>query len=1017
MKSLTISISLILISIFSFSQEIFFKHYTVNDGLPSDKIRALHKDSRGYLWVGTNSGVSMFDGRDFVNYSMADGLCGQKIWSITEDGHGNMWFGSYGNGLSIFDGQSFTNIDTSSGLPSNEVRCLDYFPECDLVFVGTENGAVYHKDRSFTGVNMCIEEEFTPRVMDFDILNDKILIALYSAPQKYSTFLFDPKTGEVKGYDVGPSGNENLAHKGPNVSKLFVSSDEKLYCSIDRLGFRALSDNKTDYLGLGQVFGITEDKSNNIWVSAWVDELGMNGGGLFKLQDGQIRDISKLLGLDNDVGWSVLYDEDFDAIWYGSYKNGLFFIPKTIFNYELKQTIGLNEIKINDLLFDVHGNFWMTTYDTIYCRTKQNKVLKYSRDVLGKYEDEIKRYGFSSIKKDKKNNLFIAGPRFSLYKFDENLSPEYFGRSSAYFDFDEENNHHGGDMWSYVVAVRKNFYSNFQDIEVLGSDNKQIRAINTVESNGEEVWVGSMYEGLFVYTDIDYRFLNKDYDFLSTDIKAICFDKDKNAIVGSNNGEVYFLDYVGDSLIHFATVNEKNGLEGNTIRWLCMGLNNNLFIGTEKGINILKVDSLLLKNKIDLCFFNSEEGLYDYTGNNATLDTEGNILIGTDYKLIRIDYEKLCNNGPHLSKVFFSGIRFINADIIPETNTWSGMMPDKYKIPHKDNYFEIRFDRINFLNSDKDIFRIKLRGLDEAWSEWSKESKVVYTGLNPGKYKLEVECKNLSSGITYKGDSFAFSILPPWYRTWWFYCIVLVVIIIAIRSYIVIRTSRIRKKEERKSEINHKISQLETKALQAQMNPHFTFNAITSIQNYILDKDVDSALKYLSDFSRIIRMTLDNVNKDFISIAEEIEYLKYYLSIERMRFDEKFKELFEVDNKIDEHIVLIPPMILQPFVENAIHHGLMPKGGGIVRLEFKKKDDNTLRCIVEDNGIGRQKENGYKNFHKSMGSAIAKDRIEYFNKNSQGENKYSLKFIDLNDANGKARGTRVVIDLPLKYNH
>lgn len=309
-----------------------------------------------------------------------------------------------------------------------------------------------------------------------------------------------------------------------------------------------------------------------------------------------------------------------------------------------------------------------------------------------------------------------------------------------------------------------------------------------------------------------------------------------------------------------------------------------------------------------------------------------------------------------------------------------------------------------------------MKGLDKNWSEWSTERKVIYTGLEPGNYQLDIECMNISNGKLTKNSAFYIKVMPPWYRNWWFVAGLIIIVILSIHFYIRSRTKRIKKAEERKSEISHKISQLETKALQVQMNPHFTFNAITSLQNYILDNNVDLALKYLSDFSRIIRMTLDNVNREFISIGEEIEYLKYYLSIERMRFDEKFSEVIQLDEKLDGQSVMLPPMILQPFVENAIHHGLMPRGGGIVKIAFRKKDEKSLRCIVEDNGIGRRNNNGNNNFHKSMGSNIARDRIDYFNTNTEENTSYGIRFVDLCDKNDKPKGTRVVIDLPLKYN-
>lgn len=191
--------------------------------------------------------------------------------------------------------------------------------------------------------------------------------------------------------------------------------------------------------------------------------------------------------------------------------------------------------------------------------------------------------------------------------------------------------------------------------------------------------------GLYVYSDSTYYSLNKTYDFLSHNIMAICFDRNGNAMVGSNNGEVYFLDYQNDSLMHYYTLSSKNGLHGNTIRWLEMGSENDLWIGTEKGINVLNSDSIFLNVIPVICFFDHEEGFSDYTGNNAATDRNGNIWVGTDHRLIRIDAKNRYRFFTYNTEVNISEIYFINSKSRSNLNLLLDNFPED--IPYKDSYF------------------------------------------------------------------------------------------------------------------------------------------------------------------------------------------------------------------------------------------------------------------------------------------------------------------------------------------
>jgi LytS/YehU family sensor histidine kinase len=208
-------------------------------------------------------------------------------------------------------------------------------------------------------------------------------------------------------------------------------------------------------------------------------------------------------------------------------------------------------------------------------------------------------------------------------------------------------------------------------------------------------------------------------------------------------------------------------------------------------------------------------------------------------------------------------------------------------------------------------------------------------------------------------------------------------------------------------------------ALLAQMNPHFLFNSLNSIDSYIIRNESGKASEYLNNFARLMRLILQNSRSNYISLKDELEALDLYLQMESLRFRDKFQYRIHVDETLDAASVVIPPMLIQPYVENAIWHGLMHKkdgGCGVVEIHISQDRENNLVCIVRDNGIGRVRAEAIKaqnpgNRKKSMGMQITRDRIEMINKlyNSSTE----VKITDLVDAEGQPAGTEVRLVIPI----
>jgi sensor histidine kinase YesM len=231
------------------------------------------------------------------------------------------------------------------------------------------------------------------------------------------------------------------------------------------------------------------------------------------------------------------------------------------------------------------------------------------------------------------------------------------------------------------------------------------------------------------------------------------------------------------------------------------------------------------------------------------------------------------------------------------------------------------------------------------------------------------------------------------------------------------KINQVKKEEKIKSDFTQKIAEIEMKALRSQMNPHFIFNSLNSIQKYILKNDAFAASQYLTKFSKLIRLILDHSNQNYIALNSEIELLKLYIEIEDLRFDKQFDYDLQVDSLLETVNILIPSMIIQPYIENAIWHGLLHKETkGKLLLSFTKSTENCIKVIIEDNGIGREKALELKSKQllkkKSYGIQITQDRISILN---QTEDKATIcNIFDLKDKNNKATGTRIELIIPIK---
>jgi sensor histidine kinase YesM len=271
-----------------------------------------------------------------------------------------------------------------------------------------------------------------------------------------------------------------------------------------------------------------------------------------------------------------------------------------------------------------------------------------------------------------------------------------------------------------------------------------------------------------------------------------------------------------------------------------------------------------------------------------------------------------------------------------------------------------------------------------------------------------------------EGISLTIVIRPPWWRTWMFRLALVLFIGTAIWGIIITRVRIIRRKHEVERKmltIEKQIFELEQKALRLQMNPHFIFNSLNAIQNFVLSNDTDKAVNYLAKFSHLMRMILANSTASLITLKDELKALTYYIDLEKLRFDDRFDYQIIRDPGVDEEFVEIPPMLFQPYVENAIIHGLVnsPRRG-MLEIAIQRLSPGVLQCSIKDNGIGREKaieirnRSGIKRQPKGM--IITQERIEIYNR--QNRKSFAVRITDLKDEKGEPAGTRVEFTIQYK---
>ncbi len=1009
-----------------YSQSYFSENITTADGLPGNAIRSIYQDSRGCIWIGTDSGLSCWDGENYSIYNTLNGLAGNKVWYIDEDKFGNLWFACFGGGLSKFDGEKFTSYTNNDGLVDNSVRVVKYCSEYDCIAIGTNNSISILKDTTF--YNFTAENNsLLKNVIITGILEKDSSIYFYDFSKVHYRIKFENKDPFINRVE-----NDLINNYG--ISSAYQANNDDYFFGWGREGIIQSDGTKiSETKGIGQVFGITKDCLQNTWMASWNGGGISPPGGLFVIKNDSLKRLNEAYNINSILGWSLVTDQKQNNIYYGTLDKGLYLIPPQYFEYYSPEYFGNENLYLNGLKVDNDNNIWFFSDSSFYKwdrksyvkkdldflynlriqaeKTESSEISLFTRLKKLKKEYLNQRTHITDIETDAQNNTWLTSSILGSFKFRDNrIKNAKFISQYIYMDiaFTSKDTLFQCDGWSRVL---KKFY----DHNTSNKSQTYIDELNPIFSKfmrtyNDEVWVSSRISGVFLYKSGEFITLTEEDSTVNKNINDICFDADGYAYLGGSDGRIEVFAPSTRKKIFEIKLNGNS----NSVIWMNVA-EDMLFAGFSDGLRVFKLSDIK-NNEIKHRFFSKKEGYEAEIVNGSDVDNNGNLWLATNKGLMKINTKLFIKCKIEPLTTVIKKVEIFNKEVdwskFADIDKWSKLPLNRLRLQPSQNHISIYYQTYNFSNQKGDFYYYKLDGIDKDWVGPTDKKHVVYPYLNYGDYKFIVKSENQASGLTSNVAEFQFEILTPWYKQIWFHIIVFMALIAFLFIAYKQRINMLSKKEEEKRKIMQQISELEIKALQAQMNPHFLFNSINSIQNYILDNNVDKALGYLSSFSKVVRKTLEFADKKFVRLNDVLSYLQHYIDLEKMRFDDMFNYEVVLDEEIDADSVMMPPMILQPIIENSIKHGIHPLNKkGTIRIEIFRFNKESIKIIIEDNGIGREKASKINNNRKlkndSKGLKITKERLDILNRNNTGT--YDIKIIDLYDDEGAASGTRVEI--------
>ena len=975
------------------AQQYASKNITTIDGLANNSIYSIFKDTRGILWLGTGNGVSTIIDNKITNYTVQDGLAHNNCWSITEDKNGTIWLGTYGGGLSYFDGKSFKIINKENGLFSNDIRRLFIYKE--NLFVGTAYGLSIIDITTKKITNIEQKSNFDRfQIMDFYEYQNEI----YLGTHRDGIWKINLKNNKL---EFIINNLQSLFAIYKNNNSLFLTQDGNFNINkaIKKFDVNCLTSNPTPISTQGSTvfWQFVKDKRNQIYGVA--DGINFPTGGVFKITNGY-ENYSDKFDINSKRLWSIFYDKQLDRIYLGSLDKGLFIVDlsEKVLSYKTSEVINVirqnkrEYILLTDI-FIIKENNKIThklplsvfqNYASNFYKKGVNSIgHTYYNYFKGKNFSELNFEGFKRI-----NNKNYIDCTFGLFEVNDSCEIlNLFPIDNEAFDFLSEDDILYIRPYSFPL-ITYHLRNKKPITEVFELANKNTpRSVSGILNLQNKRYLISRSSGLYTYSKGKFTSFKENKIWNENELQFINKFKKNKIVISNSIGDVFIINDATQFKIEHKI--NSNDIIGNSISFL-ETYNDYIVIGTEKGVNFYK-------NGV-IRFIDEEQGLKNKIFTSSSINNDI-LVIGTTEGYYEINLKKILNEPISSLHVPIKNIEINYKSIFEKEINWFVLNKDKIELSYNENILNISFIVDNHKAPNKLLFRYRLKGLNNnEWSSWSANRIINLPYLPPGNFTLLLEIKDQYNGSTTVRKLLDVKINPPFWKTWWFLLFIILGISAFVVGYYKVKINKIKLQEEEKTKIQKRIAETKMEALQSQMNPHFIFNAMNSIQNFVIDNNTDDALWYMGEFSKLMRQTLDFSSRQSISLEDEIKYLNRYIELENLR--RKIKVKYEIFVEFsDMYEIKIPPMLIEPLVENIFVHAF---DNSIVCPEMKIEFlfiENKFICKVSDNGLGFDPKE-----KKSKGLALIKERITLLNpdiKNSVVVKKTK-------------KGTIVAIEIPIR---
>ncbi len=939
------------------------KNYTTADGLSNNAVRSLFIDRKSDLWIGTENGISKLENGTFTNLSLPKTVTNNSCWDIAQDIDSNMWFASYGGGVYKFDGKKITVFNQKNGLPIDRTRKL--LAHKNSIYIGTELGvAIIDIKTNKIEVPKGILPHFGVFIVDdffeyndeiyFSTVNEGVFKIVYA---NHIPFI-KPVYHDQFSYSLGFYDNH-------------IFSGNKGF--VDSLKIQDLISGKiaAKTFGKSVVWDFAKDKNNTLYAAAWgIFDLS---GGLYTIANNQMINISEQYGIDSKSLLNVVYNAKKDILYVGSKDKGIYeiLLDKTIdYNtFDNRSIVGFESLENEKIILHQNGISFLDKKNailkTITSSVFKNFEVQFIKNSKQKLPTHIGGYfeldysipadyiEFYEILKHQKS--FWITTNIGIFEMNfEGKIIHYLPIHAYKIGFTNDNKlietipYAGVRVYDDAYLLKAKHFSEFDKntpLDIVG-----------ILNAGDKTYLISVFNGLFVYQNKQFNSLLNENIWNESKLKFITKNDKGNLIIASEFGAITVINNAKSFQI-LKTIPRKE-IIGNTITFL-ESYKDCILIGTEKGINSYRNGQIQL--------FDNEQGLKDC--NITASHISGNQLwLGTKKGFYTVDLDKLRANKNTVSSIEIRTVAINSVPVSQANYSWFSYASKQLVSDYQHNTIAVDFVPKGHSFPNKLKFRYRLK-TTERWSPYSEKPFVYLSYLPNDNYQLQIEVLDLNAGKTTRFDILNIIIQPPFWKTAWFYSLIGVLLILMV----VFTILSIKKRAKQKAETENQIAKAKLEALLSQMNPHFTFNAMNTIQGFVFNNDSQNSTIYISEVARLMRQTLDNSARQTITIEDEIEYLETYIAIENQRFGNRIQYEILVGETIDRDNIEIPTMLLQPFVENIFKHAFDEDyPNAAFKIEFAILDKNSLQIVISDNGKGNTKS---IKTHLSKGITITKERL------------------------------------------